>query len=67
MSRTAQIVIVALLALIALAACAIAGAAGLPVTAMQAAIQGFRGVAHRLEWIRRWGGAWVTLTGTKPA
>jgi UDP-N-acetylmuramoylalanine--D-glutamate ligase len=40
-----------------LAACAIAGAAGLPVVAMQAGIQGFRGVAHRLEWIRRWGGA----------
>jgi UDP-N-acetylmuramoylalanine--D-glutamate ligase len=41
----------------ALAACAIAAAADLPVTAMQAGVQGFRGVAHRLEWIRQWGGA----------
>ncbi len=41
----------------ALAACAIAAAAGLPVSAMQAGIRGFRGVAHRLEWIRKWGGA----------
>jgi UDP-N-acetylmuramoylalanine--D-glutamate ligase len=40
-----------------LAACAIAAAARLPVSAMQAGIRGFRGVAHRLEWIRHWGGA----------
>ena len=40
-----------------LAACAIAAAAGLPVAAMKAGIRGFRGVAHRLEWIRQWGGA----------
>ena len=41
----------------ALAACTIAAAAGLPVAAMQSGIRGFRGVSHRLEWIRRWGGA----------
>jgi UDP-N-acetylmuramoylalanine--D-glutamate ligase len=40
-----------------LAACAIAAAAGLPVAAMKAGIRGFRGVAHRLEWVRQWGGA----------
>jgi UDP-N-acetylmuramoylalanine--D-glutamate ligase len=40
-----------------LAACAIAAAVGLPVSAMQAGLRGFRGVAHRLEWIRQWGGA----------
>jgi UDP-N-acetylmuramoylalanine--D-glutamate ligase len=40
-----------------LAACAIAHAAGLPVEAMQAGVDGFRGVAHRLEFVRSWGGA----------
>jgi UDP-N-acetylmuramoylalanine--D-glutamate ligase len=40
-----------------LAACAIAAAAGLPTAAMRAGVQGFGGVAHRLEWVRRWGGA----------
>ena len=40
-----------------LAACASAHAAGLPVEAMQAGVDGFRGVAHRLEFVRSWGGA----------
>ena len=40
-----------------LAACAIAHAAGLPAGAMRAGVEGFPGVAHRLEWIRIWGGA----------
>jgi UDP-N-acetylmuramoylalanine--D-glutamate ligase len=40
-----------------LAACAIAHAAGLSWDAMQAGIAGFGGVAHRLEFIRTWGGA----------
>ncbi len=40
-----------------LAACTIAAAADLPVEAMRAGVQGFRGVAHRLEFIRMWGGA----------
>jgi UDP-N-acetylmuramoylalanine--D-glutamate ligase len=40
-----------------LAACAIAYAAGLPQEAMQAGIVGFGGVAHRLEFVRSWGGA----------
>ncbi len=40
-----------------LAACAISAAAGLPVEAMQAGVDGFNGVAHRLEFIRHWGGA----------
>lgn len=40
-----------------LAACAIAAAAGLPVEAMQAGLEGFRGVPHRLEFVRRWGQA----------
>ncbi len=39
-----------------LAACAIACAAGLPVEAIKAGIQGFRGVAHRLELVREWNG-----------
>ncbi len=39
------------------AACAIAGAAGIPVEAMREAIRGFRGVEHRLEWVRRVKGA----------
>jgi UDP-N-acetylmuramoylalanine--D-glutamate ligase len=40
-----------------LAACAIAFAAGLPVEAMGAGVDGFRGVPHRLEFVRTWGGA----------
>jgi UDP-N-acetylmuramoylalanine--D-glutamate ligase len=40
-----------------LAACAIGHAAGFPVEAMQAAVQGFHGVPHRLEFVRRWNGA----------
>jgi len=40
-----------------LAACALAAAAGLPVSAMQAGVDGFQGVAHRLEYVRSWGGA----------
>jgi UDP-N-acetylmuramoylalanine--D-glutamate ligase len=40
-----------------LAACAIAHAAGIPVEAMQAAVDGFTGVAHRLEWVRNLHGA----------
>jgi UDP-N-acetylmuramoylalanine--D-glutamate ligase len=40
-----------------LAACALAAAAGLPVSAMQAGVEGFQGVAHRLEHVRSWGGA----------
>lgn len=40
-----------------LAACAIGYAAGFPVDAMQAAVSGFRGVPHRLEFVREWNGA----------
>ena len=40
-----------------LAACAISAAAGLSVEAMQAGVDGFNGVAHRLEFVRHWGGA----------
>ncbi len=40
-----------------LAACAIAFAAGLPVEAMRAGVEGFSGVPHRLEFVRSWGGA----------
>jgi len=40
-----------------LAACAIAAAAGLPPQAMQAGVEGFSGVAHRLELVRHWRGA----------
>jgi UDP-N-acetylmuramoylalanine--D-glutamate ligase len=40
-----------------LAACAIASAAGWPVEAMQKAVTGFTGVAHRLEFVREWHGA----------
>jgi UDP-N-acetylmuramoylalanine--D-glutamate ligase len=40
-----------------LAACAIAFAAGLPVEAMQAGVAGFRGVAHRLEFVATVNGA----------
>jgi UDP-N-acetylmuramoylalanine--D-glutamate ligase len=38
-----------------LAACAIAAAAGLPAENMQAGVEGFRGVAHRLELVRNSG------------
>ncbi|MCC6189693.1 MAG: UDP-N-acetylmuramoyl-L-alanine--D-glutamate ligase [Anaerolineales bacterium] len=41
----------------ALAAVAIAGAAGASPLAMRAGFAGFRGVAHRLEFVREWGGA----------
>lgn len=40
-----------------LAACAISIAANLPYQACRAGIQGFRGVPHRLEFVRHWGGA----------
>jgi UDP-N-acetylmuramoylalanine--D-glutamate ligase len=40
-----------------MAACAIACAAGLDVVAMRQGVQGFSGVAHRLEYVRAWGGA----------
>ena len=40
-----------------LAACAIVAAARLPVEAMRAGLEGFTGVPHRLEFVRRWGGA----------
>ena len=40
-----------------LAACAIAMAAGIPVEAMRAGVEGFSGVPHRLEYVRTWGGA----------
>lgn len=40
-----------------LAACAIADAAGVPLEAMKTAIEGFKGVSHRLEWVRSWNGA----------
>jgi UDP-N-acetylmuramoylalanine--D-glutamate ligase len=42
-----------------LAACAIAAAAGWPVEAMRAGVEGFNGVAHRLEYIgSHLGAAW---------
>jgi UDP-N-acetylmuramoylalanine--D-glutamate ligase len=37
-----------------LAACTIASAAGLSPEAMQAGVEGFGGIAHRLEFIREW-------------
>jgi UDP-N-acetylmuramoylalanine--D-glutamate ligase len=40
-----------------LAACATAHAAGLPVKAMQAGVEGFAGVPHRLEFVRTFAGA----------
>ncbi len=40
-----------------LAACAIGLSAGLPLEALRAGVEDFRGVAHRLEFVRRWGGA----------
>ncbi len=39
------------------AACAIAAASGISLEAMREAIRGFRGVEHRLEWVRRVRGA----------
>jgi UDP-N-acetylmuramoylalanine--D-glutamate ligase len=40
-----------------LAAAAIALSAGLPSEAIKPAVQRFQGVAHRLEFVREWGGA----------
>ncbi len=40
-----------------LAACATAQAAGLPVEAIRAGVIGFKGVPHRLEWVRNYKGA----------
>jgi UDP-N-acetylmuramoylalanine--D-glutamate ligase len=40
-----------------LAACTAALAAGLPVEALSTGVRGFGGVAHRLEFVRSWGGA----------
>lgn len=40
-----------------LAACAIAFAAGLPIEAMRAGVEGFAGIPHRLEFVRTWKGA----------
>lgn len=40
-----------------LAACAVAAAAGFSASAMRAGVDGFNGVAHRLEWVRNWHGA----------
>jgi len=40
-----------------LAASAIACAAGFPIQAIQAGVEGFNGVAHRLEYVRTWKGA----------
>jgi len=40
-----------------LAASAIASASGIPASAIPAGVQEFNGVAHRLEFVRLWGGA----------
>ncbi len=40
-----------------LAACAISLAAGIPERVLEAGVRGFGGVAHRLEYVRSWGGA----------
>jgi UDP-N-acetylmuramoylalanine--D-glutamate ligase len=40
-----------------LAACAISDAAGISPEHMAEAARDFNGVAHRLEWVRSWGGA----------
>jgi UDP-N-acetylmuramoylalanine--D-glutamate ligase len=40
-----------------LAACALAAAAGLPRAGIRAGVESFTGLPHRLEYIRRWGGA----------
>lgn len=43
-----------------LAACALGTAAGLSDEVLRAGVQGFRGVPHRLEFVRTWGGAdWI--------
>lgn len=40
-----------------LAACAIGAAAGFPAEAMHSGVEGFSGVPHRLEFVRKWRGA----------
>lgn len=40
-----------------LAACAICAAAGFSAAAMAAGVEGFTGVAHRLEFVREWNGS----------
>lgn len=40
-----------------LAACAIARSAGFPVESIQAGVDAFEGVEHRLEYVRTWNGA----------
>ena len=40
-----------------LAACALAVSVEIPVQAMQSGLRGFKGVEHRLEYVRSWGGA----------
>lgn len=40
-----------------MAACAIAAAAGFPVEAQRAGVDGFNGVPHRLQWVRTYHGA----------
>ncbi len=40
-----------------MAACTIAYAAGIPVAAIGEGVRGFTGAPHRLEFVRRWGGA----------
>jgi UDP-N-acetylmuramoylalanine--D-glutamate ligase len=40
-----------------LAACAIASAVDIPPDAMRIGVEDFRGVPHRLEFVRSWGGA----------
>jgi UDP-N-acetylmuramoylalanine--D-glutamate ligase len=40
-----------------MAACALAGTVGLPPEAMRAGVDGFRGVPHRLEFVRKWHGS----------
>lgn len=52
-----------------LAAAALAAAAGLPDEAIRTGVQGFRGVPHRLEFVRTWRGAdWINDSkATTPA
>jgi UDP-N-acetylmuramoylalanine--D-glutamate ligase len=40
-----------------MAACSLAASLGFPVEAMSAGVHNFLGVPHRLEFIRKWGGA----------
>ncbi len=40
-----------------LAACAITATVGVPIEAMHLGVSDFRGVSHRLEYVRTWGGA----------